>query len=79
MKHSYFSNYLMICLQSIFSVVKIIFELFVVCQKIIRIIFVIVKKKRNKSNFVYVLVHRNILMYDILACHLFNYTCGKFV
>ena len=25
----------------------------------------------NKYNFVYVLVHRNILMYVILACHLF--------
>ena len=26
-------------------------------------------KESNKSNFVYVLVYRNILMYDILACH----------
>ena len=36
MKHLYFSNYLnyfIICLQSIFSVVEIIIELFVVCQK----------------------------------------------
>ena len=28
----YFSNYFVICLQSIFSVVEIILELFVVCQ-----------------------------------------------
>ena len=33
MKHSYFSNHFMVCLQSIFSVVEIIIELFVVCQK----------------------------------------------
>ena len=38
MKHSYFSNYFIICLQSIFSVVEIIIELFVVCQKLIRVI-----------------------------------------
>ena len=35
MKHSYFSNYFIICLPSIFSVVEIIIELFVVCQNII--------------------------------------------
>ena len=32
MKHSYFSNYFIFCLQSFFSVVEIIIELFV-CQK----------------------------------------------
>ena len=72
LKHSYFSNYFIIYLLSIFSVVEIIIELFVVCQILIV----------NLSNFV--LVHRNILMYDILACHLCryaskNYSCGKFV
>ena len=36
-KHSYFSNYFIICLQSIFSVVEIIIELFVVCQKLIHV------------------------------------------
>ena len=35
LKHSYFSNYFIICLPSIFSVVEIIIELFVVCQNII--------------------------------------------
>ena len=33
MKHSYFSNYFIICLQSILLLLKIIIELFVVCQK----------------------------------------------
>ena len=33
MKHSYFSKYFIICLQSIFSVGAILIELFVVCQK----------------------------------------------
>ena len=32
MKHSYFSNYFILCLPSIFSVVEIIIELFVVCM-----------------------------------------------
>ena len=32
MKHSYFSNNFIICLQSILSVVKVIFELFVVAN-----------------------------------------------
>ena len=36
MKHSYFSNYFIISLQSIFYVVEII-ELFVVCQKVIHV------------------------------------------
>ena len=35
MKLSYFSNFFIICLPSIFSVVEIIIELFVVCQKLI--------------------------------------------
>ena len=33
MKHSYFSNYFILCLPSIFSVDEIIIELFLVCQK----------------------------------------------
>ena len=33
MKHSYFSNYFIICLQSIFSVVETV----VVCQKLIHV------------------------------------------
>ena len=77
MKHSYFS---------IFSVVETV----VVSQKIIHVyaknFFLLYKEiSSNKSNFVYVLVHRNILMYVILACHLFmlmcikNYTCSNFV
>ena len=37
MKHSYFSNYFIICLPSIFSAVEIIIELFVVCQYIIHV------------------------------------------
>ena len=37
MKHSYFLNYFIIRLQSIFSVVEIIIELFVVCQKLIHV------------------------------------------
>ena len=37
MKHSYFSIYFIICLSSFFSVVKVIFELFVVCQNIINV------------------------------------------
>ena len=32
MKHSHFSNYFIICLQSIFSIVEIIIELFVVAK-----------------------------------------------
>ena len=32
-------------------------------------LFCCIKKFKNKFNFVYVLVHRNILMYVILACH----------
>ena len=41
-KHSYmyFSNYFIICLLSIFSVVEIIIELFVVCQKLIVLIVI---------------------------------------
>ena len=40
MKHSHFSNYFIICLQSI---VEIIIELFVVCQKfMLCIIFVLI-------------------------------------
>ena len=34
-KHSYFSNYFIICLPSILSIVEVIIELFVVCQKLI--------------------------------------------
>ena len=36
MKHSYFRNYFIICLQSI---VEVIIELFVVCQKLIPKLF----------------------------------------
>ena len=36
-KHSYFSNYFIICLPSSFSAVEIIIELFVVCQNIIHV------------------------------------------
>ena len=36
MKHSYFSNYFIICLQSIFSV-EIMIELCVVCSKLIHV------------------------------------------
>ena len=60
MKHSYFSNYS--------------FAMIVDCclPKIMHnSLFCCLKKFKNKFNFVYVLVHRNILMYVILACHLF--------
>ena len=68
MKHSYFSNDFIICLQSIFSAVEIIIELFFFfCQFTFMHNFVCIIIESNKSNFVYVLV----LMYDILACHLF--------
>ena len=66
MKHSYFSNDFIICLQSIFSVVEITIELLLFANNYLCLCILFVK-----SNFVYVLVHRNILMYDILACHLF--------
>ena len=38
-----------------------------------KVIFLLLYKEilSNKSNLVYVLVHRNILMYVILAYHLF--------
>ena len=54
MKHSYFSNYFIICLQSIFSAVESIIELFAVCQKLRNNFFSCYIKKFNKSNFVYV-------------------------
>ena len=47
MKHSYFSNYFIICLLSIFSVVEIIIELFVYLPKYnscLCIIFVLIVK-----------------------------------
>ena len=46
MKHSYFSNYFMICLPTIFSLAEIIVELFVVCQNIIIIfVFTVINKE----------------------------------
>ena len=63
MKHSYFSNYL-------FPINIFVVET-VVCQKLIQVYACVLVVLSNKSNFVYVLVHRNIPMYVILACHLF--------
>ena len=37
MNYSHFSNYFIICLQSYFSFVEIIIELFVVCQRLIHV------------------------------------------
>ena len=65
MKHSYFSNFL-------FAINFSAVETVVVYQKLIHIYaYILVVAINNKSNFVYILVHRNILMYVILACHLF--------
>ena len=64
MKHSYFSNYL-------FPINFSVVETVVVCQKLIHVYAYVLVVQSNKSNFVYVLVHRNIPMYVILACHLF--------
>ena len=58
MKHSFFSNYL-------FAI-----NFFVLINSCLCIIVSCVVQS-NKSNFVYVLVHGNILMYVILAYHLF--------
>ena len=60
-------SYFIICLPSIFSVVEIIIELFVVCQKLIHVI----------KKYYYVLVHRNIICVDMhlqtkLAVSLFS-------
>ena len=59
MKHSY--------MQLIFSVVETVVVIILVHNSL----FCCIKKFKNKFNFVYVLVHSNILMYVILACHLF--------
>ena len=48
MKHSNFSNYFIICLSSFFSIIEVIIEF-----NIIHNFFL-----KDKSNFVYVLVHR---------------------
>ena len=64
MKHSFFSNYL-------FSINFSVVETVVDCQKLIHVNAYVLVVQSNKSNFVYVLVHRNIPMYVILACHLF--------
>ena len=48
MKHSNFSNYFIICLPSFFSIIEVIIEF-----NIIHNFFL-----NDKSNFVYVLVHR---------------------
>ena len=65
MKHSYFSNFL-------FAINFSAVETVVVYQKLIHIYaYILAVAINNKSNFVYILVHRNILMYVILACHLF--------
>ena len=83
MKHSYFSNYFIICLQSIFFLLLKSVCCLPKINSCLCIIFVLKKFKSNKSNFVYVLIHTNIVMYDILAAILLcryaskDYTCGK--
>ena len=77
MKLSYFSNYFIICLPSFFSIIKVIIEFMFThnfCSCYI-----------DKSNFVCVFVHRNILMYNtnlhtIYLCRYAskNYTCSLF-
>ena len=47
MKHSYFSNYFIICLPSLFSVVKVIIELFV-CQNIKKCSCIVVVTRARK-------------------------------
>ena len=65
MKHSYFSNYLFAIN---FSVVKTV----VACQKLIHVYaFMFLLYKVTNLTLYHVLVHRNILMYVILAYHLF--------
>ena len=64
MKHSYFSNYFIICLPSFFLLLKLYLNclLFNIINVYAYFLFLLYK---DKSNFVYVLVHRNILMYNI--------------
>ena len=56
MKHSYFSNYFITCLPSFFSIIKVIIELLFMFTHNFFSCYI------DNSNFVYVLVHRNILM-----------------
>ena len=58
-----------VCNQN-FSVVEVI-ELFVVCQKLIHVYAYYLFLLYKVAYFVYVLVYRNILMYDILGCQFF--------
>ena len=55
MKHPYFSNSSIICLQSIFSVVEIINELFVICQI-------------NTCNFCSYLYNKSNFVYSMYTC-----------
>ena len=69
MKHSYFSNYFIICSQ-IFSVFEVAIELLVACQKLI--VLIIIKRNFKVTNpALYTYSYRNILMYDILVGKLF--------
>ena len=67
MKHSYFTNYFIICLPSFFSIIKVIIELFVVniIYVYAQLLFLLYK---DKSNFVYALVSKCII-----------YTCIPFI
>ena len=64
MKDLYFSNYFIICLK---SVVEIIIELFVVCQKLIHLyaefLFLLSKERTNLTLYLFIEI---------------SYTCGKF-
>ena len=65
MKHSYFSNYL-------FAINFSVVETVVVCQKKFMFMHMfLLYKVTNLTLYMYILVHRNVLMYVILACHLF--------
>ena len=70
MKHSYFSNYFIICLQ---SVVEIILNCLLFAKKLFMFMHIVLYKEilKNRINFVYELVHRNIVMYI--------YTCMPFI
>ena len=59
MKHSYFSNHFITCLQSIFSVVEILIELYVVCQKLIHVY----------AEFLFLLYKEiNLTLYNYVQC-----------
>ena len=64
MKHSYFSNYFIICLPSFFSIIIVIIELFVVYC--LRIIFVLV-------------IQTTLTLYMYLFIEIPIYTCIPFI